>query len=366
MSEIKDPEIAKERAKVEFKRAKSACPIDFSIFRNSNPRANTVQKEYNSNGDTSNFNNRKKYQDDEEPQFTADFGSEPGQFPVEPGRYRLIWSSHCPWAQRIAIAIDLLGLDKYISKGLVDPLRPAGVVGGWYYTLDKDGADPILGLHSLMESYKLADPDYDQRATVPALVDTKTKAVINNDFHDLTLQLYTGWKNYIDETAPDIYPEELRADIDALNVILYAEINTVPALASMSKSQEEYEFYYDMFFRRLDWLEERLATHRYLLGDTITDSDIRLYVSLARHDMVFYQKYYLNKKRLVDYPNLWNYAKDLYSNKAFGGTTDFNAMRKRFYYVDHTPFNDFPRLMPKGVDDTRWLEPNDRAAKFSK
>ena len=102
------------------------------------------------------------------------------------------------------------------------------------------------------------------------------------------------------------------------------------------------------------------------MGDTITSPDIRLFVTLTRFDLVFYQKYFLNKKRLVDSPNLWNYAKDLFSNPAFGGNTDFNSMRLRFYYVDHTPFADMPRLMPKGPDDSRWLEPNDRAEKFSK
>ena len=102
------------------------------------------------------------------------------------------------------------------------------------------------------------------------------------------------------------------------------------------------------------------------MGDTITDPDIRIFPTLARFDLVFYQKYLVNKKRLVDYPNLWNYAKDLYSNPAFGGTTDFDSMRKRFYYVDHTPFEDLPRLIPKGPDDSIWLEPNDRAEKFGK
>ena len=136
---IIDPSIREARAHVEVKRAMNPCPIDFSQFQSTNPRSNGIDKEYGEGEDASNFNiARKKYDDDEEPQFTASFGSGKGQLPVEPGRYRLIWSRHCPWANRIAIAIDLLGLDKVISKGVVDPLRPAGVVGGWYFTLDKD------------------------------------------------------------------------------------------------------------------------------------------------------------------------------------------------------------------------------------
>lgn len=125
-------------------------------------------------------------------------------------------------------------------------------------------------------------------------------------------------------------------------------------------SQEQYEYYYDTVFNRLDWLEKRLSRQRYLLGGTITDPDIRLYVTLSRFDLVFYQKYFVNKKRLVDYPNLWNYTKDLYSIPAFQRNTDFDAMKKRFYYVDHTPFADFPRLVPKGPDLDIWTEPHDR------
>lgn len=360
---IKDQDIARERAKVEFKRAMDPCPIDFSELQTTNPRANGEQKEYEGR-DASNFNRRKKYNDEEEPQFTASFLT--GELPVEAGRYRLVWSRHCPWANRISIAIDLLGLDKVISKGVVDPLRPAGVVGDWFFTLDPDEKDPVLGVHSLGECYRKADPDFDQRATVPALVDVKTGKVVNNDYHVLDAELAVAFKDYIAKDAPDIYPEDLREDIDALNIILYADVNLAVNLAALVGTQAEYEFYYDKIFDRLDWLEERLSTRRYLMGDTITLPDIRLFVTLSRFDLVFYQKYFVNKKRLVDYPNLWNYAKDLYSNPAFGNNTDFDSMRKRFYYVDHTPFADLKRIVPKGPDDSRWLEPNDRAEKFAK
>ena len=126
VSKIKDPTIAAARKEVEFQRAMNPCPIDFSEFQSSNPRSQGEQKEYEGK-DASNFNRRQKYSDSEEPQFTTPFGSEPRFLPVEKDRYRLVWSKHCPWAHRIAIAIDLLGLDKVISKGTVDPLRPAGV-----------------------------------------------------------------------------------------------------------------------------------------------------------------------------------------------------------------------------------------------
>ena len=223
-----------------------------------------------------------------------------------------------------------------------------------------------MGIHSLGEAYRKGDPNYDARSTVPAIVDVTTGAVVNNDYHALTTELAVGFKDFVSPDTPDIYPEELRADIDALNVIIYADFNLAVNLAALVTNQKDYEYYYDRIFARLDWLEERLSKQRYLMGDTITDPDIRIFPTLARFDLVFYQKYLVNKKRLVDYPNLWNYAKDLYSNPAFGGTTDFDSMRKRFYYVDHTPFEDLPRLVPKGPDDSIWLEPNDRAEKFGK
>ena len=206
MSFAKDPEIAAEWKKVTVKKAMNPCPIDFSEFHSSNPRAHTIQKEYDGQ-DHSNFNRRQKYADDEEPQFTTPFGEGTGFLPVEAGRYRLIWSRHCPWAHRIAIAIDLLGLDQVISKGVVDPLRPAGVVGDWFFTLDPDGVDPVLKVHSLGECYRKGNPHYDQRSTVPAIVDVTTGAVVNNDYHDLTTELETAWKKYFRPDAPDLYPE---------------------------------------------------------------------------------------------------------------------------------------------------------------
>lgn len=259
MSFAKDPEIAAEWKKVTVKKAMNPCPIDFSEFHSSNPRAHTVQKEYDGQ-DHSNFNRRQKYADDEEPQFTTPFGEGPGFLPVEAGRYRLIWSRHCPWAHRIAIAIDLLGLDQVISKGVVDPLRPAGVVGDWFFTLDPDGVDPVLKVHSLGECYRKGNPHYDQRSTVPAIVDVTTGAVVNNDYHDLTTELETAWKKYFRPDAPDLYPEALHDDIDALNDIIYADVNLAVNLAALVTSQKDYEFYYNKVFDRLDWLEKRLSS----------------------------------------------------------------------------------------------------------
>ena len=356
---IRDQDIARESQSIEVNPALHACPMDFSKYSSVNPRVNTVQKEYKGK-DHSNFNQRAQYAKKLAPAFSNSFGSQPGQIPVEPRRYRLVWTKQCPWATRTSIAISLLGLDNVISKGLVDPLRPAGVVGDWFFTLDPGEVDPVLKTHSLGESYRKADPNYADRVTVPAIVDIKTGKVVNNNYHDLIIELATAWKAYHAPDAPDLYPEELRDDIDALDALLYADLITAIGEAADAESQEEYEQYYDQVFHCLDWLEERLGKHRYLLGNHITDPDLRFYVVLIWFDIVDYQKFYLNKKRLIDYPNLWNYAKDLYSIPAFKKNTGFEDIKKRVYYLDHTPFKDFPRLIPKGPDLSIWEEPNDR------
>lgn len=359
MSEFIENDLKHELSKITVPKEINACPIDFSQSRAANPRAHQKQKDY-FGPVPSNFNQRAIFAADQGPHFTAKFGDGTSELQVEANRYRLIWSKHCPWATRIAIAIDLLGLDDVISKGVVDPLRPAGVVGDWFFTLDDGNVDPVLKVHSLAESYKKADPSYSLRVTVPALVDIRTGKVVNNDYDNLTNDLEVAWKKFHKAGAPDLYPEELRPDIDALNQIILADVNNAVNTAGLARSQEDYEHSYDQVFNRLDWLEERLSKHRFLFGNQLTDTDIRLYVTLARFDLVFYQKYYVNKKRLIDYPNLWNYTKDLYSIPAFKSNTDFDSMKKRFFQVDHTPLSDLPRIIPKGPDLAIWEKPNDR------
>lgn len=361
---IKEQELVEILKDLDTNPALRACSIDFSKYRSVNPRAGTIQKEYGEGADKSNFNDRGRFANRLLPAFSAHFGDQPGEIPVEANRYRLVWTKQCPYATRVAIAISLLGLDNVISKGLVDPLRPAGVVGDWFFTLDPGEVDPVLKTHSLGESYRKADPQYKDRVTVPAIVDIQTGKVVNNNYHHLINELDVAWTKYQPADAPDLYPEDLREDIDALDKILYGDLNLAISAAADAESQADYEKYYDQVFARLDWIEERLGKHRFLIGNKVTDPDIRLYVILIWFDIVDYQKLYLNKKRLIDYPNLWNYAKDLYSIPGFKNNTGFEDIKQRVYYVDHTPFKDFPRLVPKGPDLSVWEEPNDRAEKF--
>lgn len=292
--------------------------------------------------------------------FTAPFGAGAGMNPVEAGRYRLLWARICPWAHRQVIVLKLLGLDDAVSIGTANPQRTDK---GWEFSLDAGGVDPVLKIRYLPEIYAETDPDYTGRATVPAVVDVKTRKVVNNDYFRLTNHWETAWKPLHKPGAPDLYPKELQSEIDALNDVLFHEVNNGVYKAGFATSQQEYEKNYDLVFARLDWLEERLSHSRYLFGNRLTDSDVRLYVTLARFDAAYYFAFRVNRNRLIDFPNLWNYAKDLYSIPEFGGTTDFDAIKKGYLLSDNRDNNPL-KILAKGPDLSVWTEPNNRAAKF--
>jgi len=227
--------------------------------------------------------------------------------------------------------------------------------------LDEGGLDPVLKIRYLPEIYENTDSEYTGRATVPTIVDVKTNKVVNNDYHRLTNYWETVWKPFWKEGAPDLYPKELRTGIDALNEILFNEINNGVYKAGFAANQEQYELNYNLVFDRLDWLEEHLKDNRFLFGDRLTDSDIRLYVTLARFDTAYYFGFSLNKKRIRDYDNLWNYAKELYSIPAFRDATDFDAIKRGYLLNEEENPNN---ILPDGPDNSLWLEPNNRAEKF--
>lgn len=291
--------------------------------------------------------------------FDTPFGEGEGELPVEAGRYRLIWSAVCPWATRQVIAIKLLGLEDVISIGEVNPVR---TVNGWEFSLDEGGVDPVLGIRYLPEIYAKTDSDYSGRATVPTVVDVKKGIVVNNDYHKLSIYWETVWKKFHKPGALDLYPEDIRNEIDELNDILFDEVNNGVYKAGFARSQEEYEKNYHLVFNRLDSLEERLGRNRFLFGDKLTDSDIRLYVTLARFDVAYYFVFHLNKKRIRDYDNLWNYAKELYSIPAFREATDFDGI-KRGYILGDEVENPY-QILPSGPDEEAWMERNNRSDKF--
>ncbi len=287
--------------------------------------------------------------------FTTPFGDQAGMLPVEAGRYRLLWAAVCPWAHRSIIAIKLLGLENVISIGKASPVRTKQ---GWEFSLDPNGVDPVLGIRYLPEIYAKTDPDYSGRATVPTVVDVKTGKVVNNDYFNLTYYWETAFKPFHKADAPDLYPEHLRADIEALNQTLFHELNNGVYKAGFAQSQQAYEDAYHLVFNRLDELEKRLSHSRYLFGDHITDSDIRLYVTLARFDVAYYSVFNTNRNRLVDFPHLWAYSRRLYQIPAFGSTTDFQAIKQGYYLGDHAknPYD----ILPLGPDVSIWYTSNNR------
>jgi putative glutathione S-transferase len=287
--------------------------------------------------------------------FATPFGNRKGELPVEAGRYRLLWARICPWAHRQIIAFKLLGLDAAISVGTANPVRTPQ---GWEFSLDPGGVDPVLGIRFLSEAYEKADPGYTGRATVPAVVDIATGKVVNNDYFRLSNYWETVWSPFHKAGAPDLYPKDLRDAIDALNDVLFHEVNNAVYKAGFAQTQAEYEKAYDLLFNRLDILEQRLATQRYLFGNRLTDSDIRLYATLARFDAAYYLVFKTNRNRLIDFPNLWNYAKDLYQTPGFGDTTDFDAI-KRGYHLGAHGSNPY-QILAAGPDLSIWNLPHDR------
>jgi glutathionyl-hydroquinone reductase len=274
---------------------------------------------------------------------------------VEPGRYRLVVSRACPWANRAIIVRRLLGLEDVISMGIAGPTHDAR---SWRFDLDPENLDPVLGIHQLREAYERRIPDYDRGVTVPAIVDIPSGAVVTNDFAQITIDLSTQWTEHHREGAPELYPEELRDEIDEVIREVYRDVNNGVYEAGFAGTQAAYEAAHERLFQRLDHLEERLSTQRYLLGGTITEADIRLFTTLVRFDAVYHTHFKCNRHKLAEMPVLWAYARDLFQTPGFGDTIDFDHI-KRHYYEVHTDIN--PRgIVPAGPDLTAWLEPHER------
>ncbi len=273
-----------------------------------------------------------------------------GRWPVEPGRYRLIWSRACPWAHRAVIVRGLLGLEHAISLGTVDPVRDER---GWRFTLDPDGRDPVLGIAYLAEAYRATDPSYAGRVTVPAIVDTRSGRVVTNDFPQITLDFSTEWTDLHRPGAPDLYPADLRTELDALMRDIHTDVNNGVYRAGFATGQAAYEAAYDALFARLDALSARLSDGRpHLMGDRLTEADVRLFTTLVRFDAVYHGHFKCNRNKLVELPHLWAYARRLFRSPGFGETVDFDHI-KRHYYTTHDRINP-TRIIPKGPDPRVW------------
>ena len=280
-----------------------------------------------------------------------------GLWPVEPGRYRLVVAWACPWANRTIIVRRLLGLEGVISLGICGPTHDAD---SWTFDKDPGGVDPVLGIPRIKDAYLARDPEYPRGITVPAIVDTTTGKVVTNDFPSITLDFTTQWGEYHREGAPDLYPEHLRDEIDAVNRRVYTEVNNGVYRCGFAGTQKSYDAAYDRLFTALDWLSERLAGQRYLVGDTITEADVRLFTTLARFDAVYHGHFKCNRQKLTEMPVLWAYARDLFQTPGFGDCIHFTDI-KRHYYEVHTDINP-TQVVPKGPDLSGWIEPHGREA----
>ena len=276
-------------------------------------------------------------------------------FPVEAGRYRLVVARACPWANRTVIVRRLLGLERAISMGMCGPTHDSR---SWTFDLDPGGVDPVLGYERLQQAFFARDPDYSRGITVPALVDVPTKAVVTNDYAQMTLDFSTEWTDFPRDGAPDLFPERLRDEILEVSDHVFRDVNNGVYRCGFAGSQEAYEKAYDRLFDRLDWLSERLSTQRYLVGDTITEADVRLFTTLARFDPVYHGHFKCNRHKLSELDVLWAYARDLFQTPGFGDTTDFVQI-KQHYYVVHTDINP-TKIIPKGPDLSGWLTPHHR------
>lgn len=262
-------------------------------------------------------------------------------FPPEPGRYHLYVSYACPWAHRTLIFRALKGLEDVISVSAVEPLM---LENGWELA---EGADPVNGARYLYEVYQKAQPDYTGRVTVPTLWDKRKQTIVSNESADI-IRMFNCAFAADGDNGVDYYPQDLRGAIDEINDRIYTTVNNGVYRAGFATSQAAYEEAFDALFATLDWIEERLAHQRYLMGERLTEADWRLFTTCARFDAVYHGHFKCNRRRLLDYPNLWAYIRELYQVPGVARTVHLDHI-KRHYYGSHKTINP-TGIIPKGPD----------------
>jgi putative glutathione S-transferase len=269
-----------------------------------------------------------------------------GGFKAEAGRYHLYVSLACPWAHRTLIFRALKRLDDKISLTVVDPLM---LENGWTIESQYPGtvADTVNGATRLYEVYALAKPDYSGRVTVPVLWDKKTGGIVSNESSEIIRMLNSAFDALPGVDASlDFYPEDLRPEIDRINAAVYDRVNNGVYKAGFATKQDAYEDAVTALFDELDCIEARLSRQRYLAGDRITEADWRLFTTLVRFDAVYHGHFKCNLRRIVDYPNIWNYTCELYQVPGVAETINLDHI-KRHYYGSHKTINP-SGIVPKG------------------
>jgi putative glutathione S-transferase len=318
-----------------------ASPVDFETYGDYAPPAGAYRREGNLTSLIYPIDGR-----------ISDDGST--EFGTETGRYHLYFSLYCPWAQRPLIALKLRGLDNVVSSSAVDPVRDGR---GWAFREgDGHGPDPVNGFTLLRDAYLATDPTFDGHVSVPALWDRTTHRLVSNHYATMTVDLETCFTEWADPSV-ELYPEGHRAAIDAVNDEIVRELGGGTYAALGARSQAEYDAVSTRVFDALDRFEDRLASRRFLVAHHITDADLLLYVNLVRFDVVAGPLGRLNLRRLVDYPNLWGYARDLYQRPAFRETTNFDHIKTGTFRTGAGARTS--RIVPAGPSSD-WDAPHDR------
>ena len=265
-----------------------------------------------------------------------------GGFKAESGRYHLYVSHACPWANRAMIFRAIKGLTDHISVSVVHP----DMLGdGWTFSTDFDGAtgDTLYGLPFARDVYLKDTPDMTGRVTVPILWDKEREKIVSNESSEI-IRMFNSAFNGITGDTQDFYPEELRQEIDQVNARIYDEVNNGVYKSGFATSQAAYDDAVHTLFEALDWLDDGLSRNRYLIGARITEADWRLFTTLIRFDLVYHLHFKCNRKRIIDYPNLWGYTRELYQWAGVADTVHFNHIVRHYHY-SHDMINP-ARILP--------------------
>lgn len=268
---------------------------------------------------------------------TADGSAGPsgdGGFPAASGRYHLYVSHACPWAHRTLIFREIKGLKDHIS---VDVVHPDMLGDGWTFETDHAGAtgDRLLGQAFLRDIYTKAEPNCTSRVTVPVLWDKERGTIVSNESAEI-IRMFNSAFDGITGNDADYWPENLRDSIEEVNNRIYDTLNNGVYKCGFATSQEAYDAAITPLFETLDWLEARLSEKRYLMGDQLTEADWRLFTTLIRFDPVYHLHFKCNRHRLVDYPNLWAYTRELYQWPGVAETVNFNHIVRHYHYSHDT------------------------------
>jgi putative glutathione S-transferase len=267
-----------------------------------------------------------------------------GGFPAESGRYHLYVSLACPWAHRALIFRALKGLEDHIGVSVV---HPDMLSDGWEFRTDYPGAtgDDLYGLPCARDLYTKAKPDASGRVTVPILWDTQRETIVSNESAEI-IRMFNSAFDRITSNTDDYWPQDLRDAIEPVNARIYDTFNNGVYKSGFATTQAAYDEAVTPLFDSLDWLEDRLSTNRYLMGGRLTEADWRLFTTLIRFDAVYHGHFKCNRARIVDYPNLWGYLRELYQWPGVAETVNFDHITRHYYY-SHDTINPH-RIVPMG------------------